>query len=60
MILLELSEREAEAVISALASKMCNLRVDKTILANKVERLSEQLNCLENPNISESEADDNG
>lgn len=53
MILVELNEREAVAVISALASKASDLETDKTILENKIARLMESLN-------SESEVRDNG
>ncbi len=60
MILLDLNEREAEMVISALFSKIDDLRADKIILENKVEKLKEQLNCSKIPNSSESGADDNG
>ena len=60
MILLDLNECEAEMVISALFSKIDDLRTDNIILKNKVEKLTEQLNCSEIPNSSESEVDDNG
>lgn len=60
MILLELSEREAEAVISALLSKILDMETGEIISEGKIKELTQKLSCLENPNISESEADENG
>lgn len=59
MILLELNEREAEIVISALLSKISDFKTSKIILEGKVKELTEKLSCSENPNNLESEAGNN-
>lgn len=56
MILLDLDEREAEIVISALLNKISDTKTSEIILKCKVEELTEKLSCSENPNNSESEA----
>lgn len=60
MILLELSEHEAEAVISALLRKISDMETGKIISEGKINELTQKLSCLENPNSSESEAGNNG
>lgn len=60
MIMLNLDERDAEIIISALLKRLDSIDVDNIILKNKVETLTEKLSCSEIPNSSESEADNNG
>lgn len=60
MIMLNLDERDAEIIISALLKRLDSIDVDNIILKNKVETLTEKLNCSEIPNSSESGAADNG
>lgn len=60
MILLELSELDAEAVIAALLSKISYMETTKLILKSEIKELTERLRCSENPNSSESEAGNNG
>lgn len=59
MILLNLSENEAEVVITALLKKVSEMEINKMVLEEKVKRLTEKLSCSENPNSSESEAGNN-
>lgn len=54
MIMLNLDERDAEIIISALLKRLDSIDVDNIILKNKVETLTEKLSC------SESEAANNG
>lgn len=60
MILLDLDEREAEIVISALLDKISDMKTSEIILKRKVEELTEKLSYSENPNNSESEVVNNG
>lgn len=59
MILLNLSENEAEVVITALLKKVSEMEINKMVLEEKVKRLTEKLSCSENPNNLESEAGNN-
>lgn len=67
MIMLNLDERNAELIISALLGKLLNIDVENIIFKDKVEKLTpkieeltSKLSCSEFLNNSESGAVDNG
>lgn len=58
MIMLNLDERNAEIIISALLKKLDSIGVDNIILKNKVETITKEIEKISNS--SESEAANNG
>lgn len=58
MIMLNLDERDAEIIISALLKKLDSIDVDNIILKGKVETLTKEIEKISNS--SESEAANNG
>lgn len=58
MIMLNLDERDAEIIISALLKKLDSIDVDNIILKGKVETLIKEIEEISNS--SESEAANNG
>lgn len=58
MIMLNLDERDAEIIISALLKKLDSIDVDNIILKGKMEILTKEIEKISNS--SESEAADNG
>lgn len=59
-MVLNLDESKARIVISALLSRIHEMELNEFILEDKVNTLIKKNSCLENPNTSESEADNNG
>lgn len=58
MIMLNLDERDAGIIISALLKKLDSIDVDNIILKNKVETITKEIEKISNS--SESEATNNG
>lgn len=58
MIMLNLDERDAEIIISALLKKLDSIDVDNIILKGKAETLTKEIEKISNS--SESEAANNG
>lgn len=58
MIMLNLDERNAEIIISALLKKLDSIDVDNIILKNKVETITKEIEKISNS--FESEAANNG